>query len=85
MNTKSRRFKAVDILLLAGAILPLLAAIVLKVLTTPASEGINITDLTNKSKKDMAVTVMDMADLPTEDAIAKIKALPGVIRVRTFA
>ena len=43
MNTKSRRFQAVDILLLAGAILPLLAAIVLKVLTTPASEGINIT------------------------------------------
>ena len=43
MNTKSRRFKAVDILLLTGAILPLLAAIVLKVLTTPASEGINIT------------------------------------------
>nr|MBR4279910.1 phosphoglycerate dehydrogenase [Clostridia bacterium] len=50
-----------------------------------SAEGINITDLTNKSKKDMAVTVMDMADLPTEDAIAKIKALPGVIRVRTFA
>ena len=37
-----------------------------------------------ESKKEMAVTVMDMADLPTEDAIAKIKALPGVIRVRTF-
>lgn len=43
MNVKSRRFKAVDILLLAGAILPLLGAIVLKVLTTPPSEGINIT------------------------------------------
>ena len=43
MNVKSRRFKAVDMLLLAGAILPLLAAIVLKVLTTPASDGINIT------------------------------------------
>ena len=43
MNTNSRRFKAVDILLLLGAILPLTAAIVLKILTTPASEGINIT------------------------------------------
>lgn len=50
-----------------------------------SAEGINITDLTNKSRKEMAVTVMDMADLPTEDAITKIKALPGVIRVRTFA
>ena len=43
MNTNSRRFKAVDILLLLGAILPLTAAIVLKILTTPYSEGINIT------------------------------------------
>lgn len=43
MNVKSRRFKAVDILLLTGAILPIAAAIVLKVLTTPASDGINIT------------------------------------------
>ena len=43
MNTNSRRFKAVDILLLAGAILPLATAMALKVLTTPPSEGINIT------------------------------------------
>lgn len=43
MNTNSRRFKVVDILLLLGAILPLTAAIVLKILTTPVSEGINIT------------------------------------------
>lgn len=43
MNTNSRRFKAVDILLLLGAILPLTAAIMLKILTTPASEGIHIT------------------------------------------
>ena len=50
-----------------------------------SAEGVNITDLTNKSKKEMAVTVMDMADLPSETAIAAIKALPGVIRVRTFA
>ncbi|MGN1369711.1 MAG: 3-phosphoglycerate dehydrogenase family protein [Aristaeellaceae bacterium] len=49
-----------------------------------SAEGINITDLTNKSKKDMAITVMDIPDLPTEDAIARIKALPGVRRVRTF-
>ena len=49
-----------------------------------SAEGVNITNLTNKSKKDMAVTVMDVPELPSEDAIAKIKALPGVIRVRTF-
>ncbi len=49
-----------------------------------SAEGINIGNLTNKSRKEMAVTVMDMEDLPTDEAIAKIKALPGVIRVRTF-
>ena len=43
MNNKSLRFKVVDILLLAGAILPLLAAIALKVLTTTPAEGIVIT------------------------------------------
>jgi len=43
MNTKSRRFKAVDILLLAGAILPLVAVMALKVLTQPPSDGIEIT------------------------------------------
>lgn len=46
--------------------------------------GINIDTMINKSRKDMAVTVMDMAELPAEDAIAAIKAIPGVIRVRTF-
>ncbi len=42
MNTKSR-FRAVDILLLAGALLPLAAVMLLKVLTAPPSEGIEIT------------------------------------------
>lgn len=49
-----------------------------------SQEGINIETMTNKSRKDMAVTVMDMAELPSERAIAAIAALPGVIRVRTF-
>jgi len=42
MNTQSRRFKVVDHLLLAGAILPFLAVMVLKVLTAPPTEGIEI-------------------------------------------
>ncbi len=49
-----------------------------------SAEGVNIVNLTNKSRKDMAVTVMDMAELPSDAAIASIKALPGVCRVRTF-
>ena len=42
MNNKSRRFAAVDCLLILMMILPITAAIVLKVLTTPLSEGISI-------------------------------------------
>lgn len=48
-------------------------------------EHINIDMMTNKSRKDMAVTVMDMGDLPSEKAVKAIAALPGVVRVRTFA
>lgn len=43
METKSLRFKVVDWLLIALMILPLIAGIALKVVTTPASEGIEIT------------------------------------------
>lgn len=43
MRRKSRRFMAVDILLIAMMVLPIVAVIVLKVLTTPASEGISLT------------------------------------------
>ena len=43
MKPKSRRFVAVDILLILLMVLPIVAGIVLKILTTPASEDISIT------------------------------------------
>lgn len=49
-----------------------------------SKEGINIENLMNKSKKDMAATVMDMGTLPSPEAIAEIAKIPGVVRVRTF-
>ncbi len=42
MRAKDRRFVAVDILLIIMMILPVLFCIVLKVLTTPVSDGINV-------------------------------------------
>ena len=39
---KSKKFRMVDYGLIAMMILPILACIVLKVLFTPASEGVNI-------------------------------------------
>jgi len=43
MKRKSRRFAALDILYICMMILPIVTAIVIKVLTKPASEGISIT------------------------------------------
>ena len=52
--------------------------------TCISQDGLNIDTMINKSRKEMAVTVMELPDLPSEDALAAIRALPGVIRVRTF-
>lgn len=43
MKPNSRSFKAVDVLLVLMMILPVAAAIAIKVMTSPLSEGINIT------------------------------------------
>lgn len=42
MNIRSRRFAAVDIILIVLMILPLLCGMVLKIVTTPPSEGISV-------------------------------------------
>ena len=49
-----------------------------------AKEGINIENMVNKSKKDMSVTVMEMAELPSKHALHTLSELPGIIRIRTF-
>jgi D-3-phosphoglycerate dehydrogenase len=49
-----------------------------------ADAGLNIDNLTNKSKKEMAYTMMDV-DGPAADAVAEaIKKLDGVIRVTLY-
>ena len=49
-----------------------------------AKEWINIENMVNKSKKDMSVTVMEMAELPSKHALDTLSELPGIIRIRTF-
>ncbi len=49
-----------------------------------SQEGINIENLINKSKKDMAVTVMEVGTLPSQKALEHISAISGVLRVRAF-
>ena len=50
-----------------------------------AQEGINIENMINKSKKNMAVTVMELAELPSQEALNYLGQLPGIVRVRSFA
>ena len=63
MKTKSRRFAAVDLLLITMMILPLVGAMVLKVLTTPASEGIQIS-----GARIFFTIPMPLQDLPVTES-----------------
>ena len=40
--------------------------------------------MVNKSRKDMSVTVMEMAELPSSHALQTLQELQGIIRIRTF-
>ncbi len=44
--------------------------------------GINITDMTNKSRGEYAYTLMDIEAPATDDIVAKLNAIEGVFRVR---
>ena len=50
-----------------------------------AESGANITDMVNKSKGEMAYTVINLDENVDAHTIEKIKAVGSVIRVRTFA
>lgn len=45
-------------------------------------EGINITDMTNKSKGEVAYTMLDLESPATAEMISKLQAISGVFRVR---
>ena len=45
-------------------------------------EGINITDMTNKSKGEVAYTMIDLESPATAEMISKLQAISGVFRVR---
>ena len=44
----------------------------------------NIADLINKSKKDLAYTIINTDDIVSNDVIDNIKAVSGVLRVRVI-
>lgn len=45
-------------------------------------EGVNITDMMNKSKGEVAYTMMDLESPATDEMISKLQAIAGVFRVR---
>lgn len=49
-----------------------------------AESGANITDMLNKSKGDIAYTIMNLDDSVSEETVKNIKNIEGVVRVRTF-
>ncbi len=52
--------------------------------TCIGAEGINITDMTNKSKKEVAYTLLDIEKKADADLLAKLSAIEGVFRVRAI-
>ena len=49
-----------------------------------ATCGINISDMTNKSRDKFAYTLMDLDKKPDEMTIQKLNAIDGILRVRVI-
>lgn len=59
-------------------------AMLTKITTILSDEGVNVENLTNKSKKDYAYTMVDL-NSRIKDAVAdELRAIPGMIRVRVL-
>lgn len=50
--------------------------------TVLGGAGMNISDMTNKSRGDYAYTLIDLEDTVTDDIVKKLSKVDGVIRVR---
>ena len=59
-------------------------AVLTKITAALSDEGINIENMTNKSKGDNAYTMLDLGTAPSADAIARISAVDGIVRVRVI-
>ena len=48
---------------------------------TLAEQGVNISDMTNKSRDQYAYTLLDLEARPTPETIEKLKGIKGILRV----
>ena len=59
-------------------------AMLTKIMTTLSDDHINVENMTNKSKKDYAYTMVDVNTRLTDDAVEELRAIPNMIRVRVL-
>ena len=57
-------------------------AMLSQITQTLSEEGINIENLTNKSKGDNAYTMVDVSAEPKAESIAKLESIADIFRVR---
>ena len=54
------------------------------VLSILADRNINVLDMLNKSREDVAYNLIDIDTAPSDELVSEIAALEGVVKVRTF-
>ena len=59
-------------------------AMLTRITSILADEGVNVENMTNKSKKDYAYTLVDVNTRITDDVADELRAIEGVIRVRVL-
>ena len=59
-------------------------AMLTSIMSTLSDDGINVENMTNKSKKDYAYTMVDVNTRITDEVANELRAIPGVIRVRVL-
>ena len=59
-------------------------ALLANITTLLARDGVNVENLTNKSKGDYAYTIVDLGEKVEESVINDVKNLPNIIRVRVI-
>jgi len=53
--------------------------------TTMAQAGLNIHNMVNKSKGEMAYTLVDLDSAAAPEVVARIARIPGVLSIRSIA
>ena len=61
-----------------------IANILAQITTAVGNEGINIENMSNQSKGDYAVTILDVNKTPSEEAIKHVSLVDGIIKVRVI-